>query len=170
MVLRLTHIAIDCDSCELENVASLQLMLYCLGVALPYSQAHPWWSGMQKIKSLLLVTCCIYSSKVPIGTSLVLFMIQEMATNEDGSWVWLLPVCWLGFGVNFCLQSVFVISSGFGKTGCWWRQRTVVVLLHSCRCHILANLLLCNVRIWSKSCVGFEGTCYVKLSCIVPAA
>lgn len=143
-------------------------MLYCLDVALPYSQAGPWWSGMQKSRLY-----CLYTKIQQVLYVFILHSHRNLTGFVCGrgngcKWRWefiLTPSYVLaGFWCKFL--SPDAISSGFGTTGCCWRQCTAVVLLQSCRCHILPNLLLCNVRIWSKCCLEFEGVWCVKLSCI----
>lgn len=87
-------------SCQLKNVANA-LLSRCSFTIWPGRSLVVWNAEEQVIIACYWLYLFILSFH---GPSLVLFVIKEMAANEGGSWVWLLRVCWLGFGEWFCLQ------------------------------------------------------------------
>lgn len=158
LVFWLTH------SCQLENVANA-LLSRCSFTIWPGRSVVVWNAEEQ----VIIVCYLLYLFILSFHRTLTGFVCDR---GNGCKWRWELGwtlLCVLA-GLWCKFLSSDVIGSGFGKTNFCWRQCTAAVLLHSYRCHILPNLLFCNVRTWSKSCVGFEGIWYVKLLCILTAA
>lgn len=151
-------------SCQLKNVANA-LLSRCSFTIWPGRSLAVWNAEEQ-----VIIACYwLYLFILSFHRTLTGFVHDK---GNGCKWRWklgLTPPCVLA-RLWWTILSSDAIGSGFGKTNFCWRQCTAAVLLHSYRCRILPNLLLCSVRTWSKSCVGFEGIWYVKLSCILTAA